>query len=191
MIFDRLYNEILNLHYEWQVFMAVYGKNEEQVKMLNSIDSQFFSIVQNHFWDSTFLSISRVTDRERVGTNNRNLTLYALFNDIVDEIDTALKEKLQSDLDQIKLLVQALRKYRSKRIAHHDFNLDTEIDSELLNSITRKRIEETFVHIQIFMNRVEENFKNSMTYYKEININGGTHLIEFLKESVTTLEMEQ
>ena len=181
--FEIIDNEVVHLHYCWNVFRNVYAE-EKNINLLNRFDGQFFGVVQNLYWDSILLHISRLTDKEYNGSN-RNLSLSTIYNEIENEIDDSVKDDLNNKTIKINELVKKVRFHRSKRIAHKDlksvFN-DSKFESK---GISRNDIEEILKLIRDYMNIVLTH--NNMTekkydiFFKPI---GGEILIHNLESCV-------
>jgi len=183
-IYESINNEILNLHYRWKVFRNVYAKNEEQIILINKIDSEFFGIVQEVYQDSIVLYLSRLTDKEKMGWNNRNLSLYTFINDIEKDIDNLTKSKMVEKLKKIEVLVKKIRTQRSKMIAHLDYDCALNVQKAKTLGISRKDIELVLEAIRDFMNIANGYIYNSETTYDGImNINGGEALFDFLDKN--------
>ena len=116
--FKAVDDEVVYLHYCWNVFRNVYAE-EKNIDLLNRFDNQFFGLVQNMYWDSILLHISRLTDKEYNGSN-RNLSLATIYNDIKNDLEDSTKNELDNKINKINDLVKKVRFHRSKRLAHKD-----------------------------------------------------------------------
>ncbi|MCK4663870.1 MAG: hypothetical protein KAT68_13460 [Bacteroidales bacterium] len=148
--FKVIDNEVVYLHYCWNVFRNVYA-NEKNIDLLNRYDNQFFGIVQNIYWDSILLHISRLTDKE-FNRSNRNLSLKTIYNDIENELTNSKRNELCSKLNKINGLVKKARYHRSKRLAHKDLKSVFNDDNFKSNGISRNDIEAILTLIREFMN---------------------------------------
>jgi len=148
--FEAIDNEVINLHYFWVIFKNTYAV-EKNIDLLNRFDPHFFGIVQNLYWDSILLNISKLTDKEYNGSN-RNLSLLTIYNDLENELDNSIRRELNNKINKIKELEKKVRFHRSKRITHKDLKsvfYGKEFES---NGISRNDIDEILSLIREFMN---------------------------------------
>jgi hypothetical protein len=162
--FKAIDNEVLNLHYCWNVFRNVFAV-EKNIELLNRFDNQFFGLVQNIYWDSILLHISRLTDKEYDRSKNRNLSLKTIYNDIKVELDDSTKNKLNNKINKITDLVKKIRFHRSKRLAHNDLKSIFNDNKFKYNGISRIDIEEILTLIREFMNIILSHNKKPEKFY--------------------------
>ena len=180
--FEVIDNEVVYLHYCWNVFRNIYAE-EKNIDLLNRFDAQFFGIVQNLYWDSILLHISRLTDKEYNGSN-RNLSLTTIYNDIENELEDSLKNNLSSIINKVNDLAKKVRLHRSKRLAHKDLKSVFSDNKIELNGISRNDIEDILKLIREFMNTIiAHNKKPEFMYNLFSKPIGGEILIYNLEHS--------
>ena len=165
--FNAVSDAVSNLHYNWKVFRNVYAKSEGNIVLLNRFDNQFFGVVQNLYWDSILLNISRLTDNEGRGSN-RNLTLKTIFNDIENELDAKTLNELSNKLVDISALSKNIRFHRSKRIAHTDMKSVFNDSKFISKGISRNDVNQILKTIREFMNIICGYFKDTDCLYDHI-----------------------
>ncbi len=71
---ETLYKEFSMIKLYWKVYKNVYRVDEEQIEILNSVDPNFFGIVQRIYIDSIILMILKLNESDR-SREHDNMTL--------------------------------------------------------------------------------------------------------------------
>src|SRR5438093_1029198 len=94
-LFSRLFNECVWLHIKWQEYVALFGKDESRVDLLNKAAPGFFHVVQETLWDDLLLHIFRLTDPDK-----KTLTLQRLPALVKAAIQLEITKSLKVVLDK-------------------------------------------------------------------------------------------
>ena len=54
-IYHVLWNECVVLHLRWDEYVKLFGKDQEQFDVMNSVAPGFFKSVQDALWEATLL----------------------------------------------------------------------------------------------------------------------------------------
>lgn len=94
----------------------------ERITLLNQAAPFFFRMIQDELWESTLLSLARLTDPSNSQGNpdRSNLTLQALP---ALTTDVTLKRELDKKISEATKLTAFCRDWRNRRIAHRDLKL--------------------------------------------------------------------
>lgn len=92
-----------------------------------------FVLLQTLVIETTYLTLSRLTDPESTG-GHQNLSIRNLLGKIEANLNDKLLKDLRSKLGKLEAMSRNLRKHRNKRIAHLD--LDHAIKVKSLPSVT-------------------------------------------------------
>ncbi len=96
-IFEKLGDEVSELHYRWSIYEEVYAGDAAQTELLNRNGSNFFYYVQHLMLDNVALALSKLTDPSKQ-FKNENLSLKQIYDYVKaseeDELTSNIKEKL-------------------------------------------------------------------------------------------------
>lgn len=119
----------------WREYEALFGHGSERIEFLNKSAGSFFFLVYRTFYESTILSICRLTDPVK-SLGKPNLTLMGLPERVSEP---ALREELES-LNVIAWeAAEFQRDWRNRRISHNDLGLALN-KAEPLKSGTREKM---------------------------------------------------
>ena len=182
-IFEKLKNEVVDLHYRWDMYREIYAGDADQFSLLNQSGSNFFYYVQHLMLDHVALTFSKLTDPNRQGKND-NLSLKQVHVYASDTNETELVEKLKPIYSELEKGCQKFRFLRNKRIAHGDLDHAMETADEALPGISRAYVENALEILRKYMNTIEVHYFNSETGYEHTKGpygSGGAALIAALK----------
>lgn len=181
--FSALWQELSNIHVEWQEYVVLFGTSPERIELLNKAAPAFFHMIQERFWDVTLLSISRFTDPSMMA-GRANLTVTSLPALISD---TELKAKVQSLVDIAKEKTAFCRKLRNRRIAHNDLQLALDATAASLPEASRHLVNEALKSLSAILGEIEAYYeKGYRTDYTDIVVmSGAEDLLYVLHEGVT------
>lgn len=186
-LYKKIDFEVTDLHFNWNIFCNVYAVSDDQVKILNKVDSTFFGTIQSIYWQAIILQLSRLTDEEFMGKGKqkRNISLYTLFNDIKSDMNSEELDLLHRIKEQIENYAKNLRIYRSKKIAHSDYIYVMKKESISFEGLRKRDIEKLLKAIRDFMNFINKKYFDSTTLYDEImGLNAGKDLVDYLSDRV-------
>lgn len=165
-IYRGLWEEVAQLHIDWNQFKALYGRDPEHLALMNRGAPHFFGIVQRRLLDWILLSIARVTDPARAGRDGpENLSLALLVERIPDD---AFRTTLGSALIAAGAAAQFARRHRHKRLAHADRQIRLRESASPLPASTVPQIEGALAAMASLMNQVQAHYEgNSQTAYPQ------------------------
>jgi len=164
-IFEKLKNEVSDLHYRWDMYREIYAGDAEQFELLNQSGSNFFYYVQHLMLDHVALTFSKLTDPNRQGKND-NLSLKQVHAYASDTDEAELVAKLKPIYGELESGCQKFRALRNKRIAHGDLNHAMETAEEPLPGISRAYVENALEILRNYMNAIELHYFESETGYE-------------------------
>lgn len=180
-IFDHLWQDVVWVHYKWDLFLQLYDKRED-VELLNRTAPAVFRVWEDVMLDEIVISICRVTDPATTG-RKKNLTLDRLGGAIDGSSYSDLKREFKKGLLDLRPVLKFARDHRNRRIAHVDLATRLNSHPEPLSDLNKRRIENALEAIATLMNLVEGYFQNSATVYKlGIPRGEGRTLIYWLKK---------
>ena len=138
-VLDHLQDFLSEIHWRWDICVAVFGGDNADV--LNRRTGRVFACFQAALVDSVILELAKLFDRPRMGgkKNPRHpLSLYRALEDL--SVETATREALGRELDELKAKAAPILARRDGRIAHNDEEIKS--GAETLAGIPRRLIEE-------------------------------------------------
>lgn len=117
-VFDAINSEVRALRARWNVFSALYDK-DENVDLLNKSGSIVFFYLQRFFIDDAIIRISRLTDPTSLG-KNKNASIKSLLDNLNTNSSTRRFCKFTTRVSEINDEVINIRTHRNKAIAHFD-----------------------------------------------------------------------
>jgi len=184
-IFRKLQDQVLELHYRWDIYREVYTGDAEQFEILNSCGSNFFYYVQHLMLDHTALTFSKLTDPD-IQSGNENLSLLQIHRLAIENGDNDLVNELKEKFEILKSKCEKFRLLRNKRIAHLDLGHAMKTTEEALPGISREYVENALKLLRDYLDTVEIHYKNSTTGYDNVRAPysaGGKALIVALTEA--------
>jgi len=190
-IYEHLDHEVTKIHYNWDIFLQLFGESEERIELLNEVAPQFFLVVQNMAVENLFLGISRLTDPYEQG-RNKNWSLQAIPENLDVDQHQELRKELSQEFDEIQSEVKPIRDRRNKIIAHFDEQaiVDEKLKKEL--SASRGEIDRILGRMGKYLNTFSKYFEDRRKYYSGvISIGDANALMAFLKRGLKFEEMIQ
>lgn len=117
-VYYELWTETAWLHFEWRLFLDLYGP-PETVAFLNETAGHFFGVVQRSLVDSIVLSTARLTGPPS-SAGQANLSVRRLPGLVADP---AVRDDLQKAIHKHGDMWKQLEQWRHKRIAHLDLGV--------------------------------------------------------------------
>lgn len=188
-IFEELRTELIWLHGRWIIFDQLYGVSPERVEILNETAATYFRITQDVLLDDILIRIGRITDKPSTG-KSENLSLGQIIRRLNNEMYPELVSRLEVRLEEIQIMSDTIRKYRNKKLAHHDVSVALKVES--LPDLTFGVIRDTLKSIRDFMNECELYFTDSEMAYEAFSMSAdGKALINRLKKAIAYDELEK
>ena len=170
-LYYELYNELAWLHVKWRQFRELFGKNPEQIELLNRGAPLFFGFLQMTLFDDVLLHLARLTDPP-ISMGHENLTLRRLAREIEDQ---ALQDQVESLVQDTLRSCEFARDWRNRRLAHAD--LLAARHPQLLAPASRQSVEEALAATREVMNCVEQHYNGVKVGYQDTIAPGGADLL--------------
>ncbi|MHC0044936.1 AbiU2 domain-containing protein [Vibrio campbellii] len=186
-IFNKLKNEVTDMHYRWSLYREVFAGGAEQVELLNLSGSNFFYYVQHMMLDQMALSFSKLTDPNQTRVRKQlieNLSLKQMHAYASKTNNTELLELIVPVYDELSNNCEKFRLLRNKRIAHGDLEHAMHLAEKPLPGISRAYVETALEILRRYLNIIELHYFDSETAYDALIApegSGGTRLIEVLR----------
>ena len=163
-LFSALWQEVAMLHVRWKEYVALFGTKPERIDLLNRAAPHFFRMLQDELWESTLLSLARLTDPSNSQGNpdRSNLTINALPALIAD---VKLKGDVNKLIAESMKLTEFCRDWRNRRIAHRDLKLALEQSTTPLADGSRAQVKDALKALVNVLNAVERHYCDSETAY--------------------------
>ena len=132
-----LRHEILLLVQTWDVYVALFGTNQERIHLFYAASGQVARLVERSLWDIVIVSIARLADPPAAmrRPDQKNLSIRRLLG----HVPSNLRSEMQASVDQTLELVETkISIWRNKRIAHLDAAHFTE--PSLLPPLARQEV---------------------------------------------------
>mgnify|MGYP006296672423 CR=1 FL=1 len=174
--YEEIDQDVCRLHAYWQIFIQLFGK-EESVELLNSTAAFAARSIQLALRNQIYLKITKLTDPAEQKAY-KNLSLEELVQSVQDK---ELREDLQAELERINKLVQPIKKYRNKVLAHKDKKVALKT-KDALQPVTRADIRDILSSMRAFMHSFQEGYDDcNKVVYKEFALGAdGRHLLFYL-----------
>jgi hypothetical protein len=162
--FSALWQEVAVLHFHWKEYVELFGTKPERITLLNRAAPHFFRMLQDELWESTLLSLARLTDPSNSqGRRDRsNLTIQSLPGMLAN---VSLKDEINKLVAEAIKLTEFSRDWRNRRIAHRDLKLALEKPTIPLAAGSRAQVKEALKSLVNVLNGVERHYCDSQTAY--------------------------
>jgi len=172
-IFEKLQDEVTDMHYRWNMYREIYAGDSEQTKLLNDTACNFFYYVQHLTIDQLALSFSKLTDPHKQRSHD-NLSLKQVHVYASDANELDLVTKLKPLYEELESNCSKFRALRNKRIGHADLKHAMKTAEEPLPGVSPEYIETALKSLRQYMNTIELHYFNSQTAYEHTNGSFGT-----------------
>jgi AbiU2 len=140
--------------------------NEDVVALFNRTGAEFFALVQQLLVNDIILSIARLTDKAKTGTQE-NWTLSSLVLELSDPKYSELRTRLDEKRKRIEEMSQPVRLYRHKVLAHADRAERLKENTKLGENITISLFRKLLKAFADFLNTFDCEFTNATTDYED------------------------
>ncbi len=154
-IYNALWNEVVELHWEWQQYLKLFAQPQKGVDALNEAAGAFFYLAQHALWQHIVLSIACLTDRpQSMGkADKRNLTVRSLSGEMTT--DSAFAQEFHELIASRASSWAFAKDWRHKYLAHRD--LDTALGRAVpLPAIGRSDVEGALSALREILNLIHE-----------------------------------
>jgi hypothetical protein len=147
-IVKKLNDKIIQYKYDLLQFKKIFWGDSQEYRnyLIKESSIDFFRHINGLFWDRLVLSISKLTDKYEAGSNKNISIDYVIY--LAEKKKMNCSEKIKVLYGQCFSEVKHIRKYRSKFVAHQDFN--SAFKSDL--SVNIGDVEKAFSKIENIMN---------------------------------------
>ncbi|UST66003.1 hypothetical protein NF673_09700 [Pseudomonas moraviensis] len=185
-----LNDHLLDILLLWKQYEALFGVDQDTVRVLNDAAPTFFSVVQAQLWDGVMLGISRLTDPP-VSAGKKTLSIRAIPDLVTDQ---AVKAKVENAINLALSEAEFTRAHRNKRIAHNDL---VRIQNQIANPLppaSRQKIKAGLNAISVVLEVLNGHYRESTMLYDDLIFDGGAgsvvHLLrDALKHRHSELEL--
>lgn len=182
-----LNDHLLDILLLWKQYEALFGVDQETVRVLNETAPTFFSVVQAQLWDGVMLGISRLTDPP-LSAGKQTLTIRAIPNLVTD---TSVKTKVEAAINTALSEAEFTRAHRNKRIAHNDL---VHIQNQIANPLppaSRQKIKAGLDAISTVLEVLNGHYRESTMLYDDLIFDGGAgSVVYFLREALKQRDRE-
>lgn len=171
-----LNDHLLDILLLWKQYEALFGVDQETVRVLNEAAPTFFSVVQAQLWDGVMLGISRLTDPP-VSAGKKTLTIRAIPNLVTDP---SVKAKVEAAINIALSEAEFTRAHRNRRIAHNDL---VHIQNQIANPLppaSRQKIKAGLDAISAVLEVLNGHYRESTMLYDDIIFDGGAGSVVYL-----------
>ncbi len=126
-IYNRLWNEIVQVRWEWTEYVTLFAQPQDRIDVLNDAAGAFFFLVQHALEQHVISSIANLTDRPETGRSppQPNLTVLRLPA-LARAVDPRFGDEVEMVVGAGSTSWKPIRDWRHKQLAHLD--LDVALD---------------------------------------------------------------
>ena len=180
-LYSELWQEVAWLYVKWNEYVALYGRKDSRIELLNNAAPLFFRVVQDTFLEDTILHIARLTDPPR-SAGEPNLTIRRLPTLFVD---TKVANRISTLIEKADSATSFCRDWRNRHLAHRDLALALDSGAEPLAPASRKAIRNALDSVGEVLDTVSVHFlKTSIKFDMESNIGGAEVLLRVLDDGI-------
>jgi hypothetical protein len=182
-LFSVINSELTWLHAIWELFIQLYGTNDEHYEIMNSTAPLFFSIIKTVLFNEFALTLNRLTDK-RTTSGQKNSSLEQLIDWIDNDHNAKLVSNLRTKLDIIKSNHSLFRIWRHKKLSHNDLLVALGKTPNTFPGITRAQAEAAIKDITDLFNEFSLKVFDSTQAYEPffIGYGDGNALMQALKQ---------
>ena len=165
-----LWNDIANMHLNWNYFIRLFATDEASIDLMNSVAPSFFSMMDRILRSDNLLRICRLSDPSfsDPAETKENASLPRLVDKVQGLLPEGDLKHSTGLLSQLKVQSKPIRDLRNKRLAHSDFDEVLRLRDEPLPGITMTQVEEVMGTIRDIFSLVEGHFLGSETMFTAI-----------------------
>jgi hypothetical protein len=130
-IYNRLWNEIVQVRWEWNEYLTLFAQPQDRIDVLNEAAGAFFFLVQHRLERHVISSFANLADRAESGRSppQPNLTVRRLPA-LAKAVDSRFADEVETVVCAGKRSWQPIRDWRHKLLAHLD--LDVALDRRVV-----------------------------------------------------------
>ncbi len=189
-VYDRLWQQVALLHAKQKAFSQLFASGERPIVVLNETARSFFASLQYILHSDIVLSISRLTDRLKIG-RHETLSLER-FVPILKPAHSDLADEIQGLVAGLRNTADSIRIRRNKTIAHLDLATMLATGPSVLPPVTDSEISDALAEIRQVVNTVNRHFSGNATTFEHISAHGDAeHLLFYLEAGLKHFEEER
>lgn len=169
-------DQLVNITFEWDSYCNLFGVSEKRLQLLNTAPA-FFTLVHKALLDAVVLGLTRLQDPAK-SFKSRNLSFATLVELSREAGQCSLADRLDSLLTKIRDSFETISRYRSKKIAHTDFDLR----HDALSPGSRKQISDCIKLHQEFMEMLLTEFEDCGQCWEVIAVGDSDAVLSILKD---------
>jgi hypothetical protein len=162
-VFDRLWEEVVHLHFAWHLYQDLYG-DPAYLATLSDTAPGAFRLIEVSIRHSLVMAFGRLVDPSMDG-KNENLSLRRLLDLVKPHCGQAFYDGLHGRMEEIRAHLQPLTKLRHKTVAHTDLTTALSPDRDPIPNPTRPHVTRATELIAGLMNEVDKHFRDNSTPY--------------------------
>jgi hypothetical protein len=140
--------EIAWLKLRWHTYLALFGRDEGRINVLNERSGFIFGIYQQVLWDAVLLAIAKLLGHHK----SAGKAVICLEQGIVALTGDAGKAELSRKFNDLRQKHKRIIAHRDQRIAHTD--VEVALNPEALDGISREQVREAVRDIDAFLNEI-------------------------------------
>lgn len=155
----QIETQLRNASVEFELLLSLFG-TQEKLKIINRSAPNVFITIHRCLINSVVIGLNRLCDPAIDRQRNRNLCLERLREALPKKAKANRElQKRLADLERmINAEVRKLNKYRSKRIAHNDFNA---LSRGWHNKVPNASIDRALNLMEQYLNEIYLKFDNA------------------------------
>lgn len=166
-IMEEILGELQAAHAAWRIYNQLFG-DAASAQVLAQIAQECFDIIHDALLDSVLLTITRITDEERV-SGKETLVVWRLF----------ASDEMKKAKERLKQCMTSLTAFRHNRIAHR--NLDAAVGKSNLKPVAISEIGKALATIAEMVNKATNANRRFDKLYSATD---GESLLYHLKASL-------
>jgi hypothetical protein len=191
--FDFLWQEIVGLHAEWNVYSDLFGE-AKTIEILNRCAPTCFRVINLAIANNIIMTLRRLVDppESRVGpTIRQNLSLAGLVQKAKAQCGTERHPPMHLALDEVRTHCRkAMKEFTDRVLAHYDEKTILHIDP--VTPVLQQDIEEALRLVRALMNAIQSAFEEPPTSFEHVQtMDRGTHLVRMLERALKAVDEER
>lgn len=149
---EKIFNHWLHFQHKVWEFEWLFNEEKSNVELRNELLPDFFYDLNQIYWESMLMSVSRLLDNYKQG-QNINLSLFTLV-EILKENEKSEWREVEAKLKELKAKHKSIVKYRQKYLAHND--LEYAIGNKQLGTSTH------IADVHVFLSRMHDVLNDTL-----------------------------
>lgn len=177
-VFFFISNELIRLNYIWKEYETLYSK-QSRVDLLNKSAPYFFYLFQNILWENIILSIAKLTDPVKIGSD-KSITMNLLSGYMRSERE--FQKKIKPLLKKVEASSNFSRELRNQWLAHKDFKQVINEKGITLKWPSANKIKGFLESASELLNTIETHYLRTSTIYLDNAHSGGALALLYVVE---------